>query len=308
MAAEQADAIVERPKTYADLQARPDFHPSLDQRAHALDRVLSDYHFPNNVPCGLSTCHRAHQTGFLVRTRSGLETAIGHICGRNIFGEEVWDLAAAKYVRERKRLDLLARAQEIQSSASSIDQAVEAVMADRFGVRWVRDVRQAFTTLLGDGLCDDLRIAHKRRSLDVTQARERSAADMDRLAEANKRHREAFRTETIVVGHLSSAEWLAFEFTRTLRDELQAELKDFLGVNPALLPTPSLRQRLKKFDGWEKRISDARAAARTAVEFLDEGNLGLLVWWIPDRLEARRQTLRLWIGSAAHTALLQGRS
>lgn len=302
---EQEHALVERPKVYADLQARPHFMQSLDQRNHSLAKVLTDYHFATKVPCGLSDCHTPHLTGFLVRTTSGVETAIGHVCGRKIFGDEVWSAAQAKYTRDRRRLDLLSRASEIQAQAHSIDQAVESVMADQFGVRWVRDVREAISKILGEGLCSTLRSYQKRGSLEVSQARERSAAEIDRLAEASKRPREAFRLETVIVGRLQSAEWLTFEFSKTLRDELQTEVKDFARINPDSLPTPALAQRLKKFDGWEKRISDARAAARSAVEFLDPENLNLLVLWIPERMMSRRQALHDWINSSAHRSLLR---
>ena len=308
MPPELGDALVERPKVYAELQARPDFRGSLDPHSHVLQRVLTDYHFPAKVPCGLSSCHTPHLTGFLVRTTGGLETAIGHVCGRKIFGEEVWDLAAAKYERQRKRLDLLNRAQFIQSSAATIRQAIEGAMGDRFGVRWVRDVRRAFQSILGEGLCDSLGADQKRGQLEVTQVRERSAAEMDRLADLWKRPREHFRNETYPVGRLQSAAWISFEFSKALRDELQTPLDEFSKLNPTDLPTPTLRQRLKPFDGWEKKVADASAAARTAVEFLDENNLRLLVLWIPDQMSGRRQALQQWIGSAAHLMLLHGKN
>lgn len=302
----QSDVLVERPKVYADLEIRSDFRKSLDPSAHKLSLVLSDYHFAKSVPCGLSQCHTAHQTGFLVRTTTGLETAIGHVCGKKIFGEEVWDIASQKYRRERERLDLLARAREIQSSAPAVQQAVEALMGSQFGVRWVRDVRKTISSLLGEDLFGNLGTAHRRGQLAVTQVRKRSDAEMDHMAEASKRPRESFRSETVVIGHLQSTEWVAFEFTKHLRDELQTPMQDFALIAPDAMATSDLRKSVKVFDGWEKRLSDAEAAAASARGFLASDNLTLLALWIPDRNLVRRRALQEWIDSGAHTLLCDG--
>lgn len=302
----QSDVLVERPKVYADLEIRPDFRSSLDPAAHKLALVLSDYRFAKKVPCGLSQCHTAHQTGFLVRTTTGLETAIGHVCGRKIFGEEVWDIASQKYRRDVERRNLLTRAHDIQSSAPAVRQAIEALMGSQFGVRWVRDVRKAISDLVGETLFGNLSTAHRRGQLEVTQIRKRSDAEMDRMAEASGRHRESFRSETVVVGHLRSTEWVVFEFGKHLREELQTPMQDFARINPETLETPELRKGVKVFDGWEKRLTDAEAAAASTRGFLDSDNLKLLALWIPDRNIAQRRALQEWIGSDAHARLCNG--
>src|SRR5262245_39067148 len=97
--------LVDRPQSYEEMRSRPRFHEVIDQKKHELLRVLSDYHFPKVIRCGLSECRTPHRDGFLVETKDGLETNVGHICGRNTFGE-AFDIASANYRRERDRQDL----------------------------------------------------------------------------------------------------------------------------------------------------------------------------------------------------------
>ena len=61
---DDATNLVKRPQTYEELQTRPDFRAPLDHKAFALRRVLTDYHFPKDVPCGLKSCRQPHQHGY----------------------------------------------------------------------------------------------------------------------------------------------------------------------------------------------------------------------------------------------------
>jgi hypothetical protein len=303
-----AAPLVERPKSYDDLLVRAAFREVLDRREHELRRVLSDYDFPKKVKCGLSGCRTLHLRGFLVETVDGLETLMGHVCGRKAFGDAVWDLASSQYRRDRERLDLLGRAEAIKAEAGAIEGRISRIFADRFGVRWIRDVRDAVRSLIGDGLCDALAVAQRRGELDITETQERSNAEIEKLAQLTSRPREHLRYVAHKLGRLSGLEWVTFKFSEKLRGELQSPLSDFVKLDHAAQPTPRLRKLVRQFDSWQKTLEDAEAAARTAVPFLNEENLRLLVLWIPKQKSGYREALSAWIGSPAHAELLAGRS
>src|SRR6266850_2429143 len=83
--ASSVPSLIDRPKTYEELAARPRFEAVLNQTQHQLKQVLSHYDFEKLCRCGLSDCRTAHRDGFLVETTDGLETNVGHVCGKKAF-------------------------------------------------------------------------------------------------------------------------------------------------------------------------------------------------------------------------------
>ncbi|MEM4988023.1 hypothetical protein V8G57_11555 [Collimonas sp. H4R21] len=73
-------------ESWEDVLERPGFTPDLDPNQHKLDSVIGRYVFGDMVKCGLSNCHTPHARGYIVATKSGLETNIGKDCGKKYFG------------------------------------------------------------------------------------------------------------------------------------------------------------------------------------------------------------------------------
>jgi len=73
-------------QSWDDVVSRPGFVENLDPQQHELDAVIGHYLFKDKVKCGLSNCHTAHGRGYIVLTKIGLQTNIGHDCGRKYFG------------------------------------------------------------------------------------------------------------------------------------------------------------------------------------------------------------------------------
>lgn len=66
-----------RIESWDDIVSRPGFLATVDPKAVKLKEIIGSYSFDTFIPCGLSTCHLPHGTGFLVVTDSGNETSIG---------------------------------------------------------------------------------------------------------------------------------------------------------------------------------------------------------------------------------------
>ena len=92
-----------------DLEARPDYEPSLAFHPHSARRfgsVIAPYRFLERITCGIAHCHQPHMAGYLISTSDGKETGIGGNCGKTHFG--------VSFTRERKRVDqAIARKQRI---------------------------------------------------------------------------------------------------------------------------------------------------------------------------------------------------
>lgn len=298
-------ALIERPKTFQEMQDRPAFQITLDQGKHELAAVLSDYSFPSMIACGLSKCRTLHNRGYLVETVDGLETNVGHRCGRNNFGE-AFDIARTSYVKQRDRADLLAQASRIKAEAPLLLQRISEMNRRRFGIKWVKTVRSSVQSILSDDLFQSLCTAAKRGDLLVTEARERTDAEIENIIARTRQQREQVRVETVDLGALAPMPWLNYDFGSKLRDELMVPLQDFIGLDLELLATPKLRAAVKKFDGATERLDEAGRALDTAQGFFSKANLELLVRWVPDRLAKRRRAVSEWASSKPCRDLLQG--
>jgi hypothetical protein len=255
---------------------------------------------------GLSDCRTAHRDGFLVETTDGLETNVGHVCGKKAFPD--FDLKRAEYKALRERRDLLDRASAIKSNVTGIRNRIAELDTAQFGSVWVESVRAAVGKVLGSDLFDSLRVAQMRGDLAVRIERERSAAEIKQIIDFNPRQRrEQVRTETITVGYLEPMPWLTFAFKGKLRDGLLGELERFACANHASMATPTLKRAVKALDGYERVVDEACEAAGGAVKFFAPENLAFLVQWVPDRMRSRRQAVAEWAQSAPCKRLAEGR-
>ena len=112
-------------ETWDDVVGRPGFVSNLNAQAHSLKAILGRYMFRDTVNCGLSECHTPHGKGYLVLTTDGLETNIGHDCGKKYFGVDFETLSRKldRDISEKNNRELLVtfsfRLEEIRARISS---------------------------------------------------------------------------------------------------------------------------------------------------------------------------------------------
>lgn len=88
------DSSFEKVKSWEDIAARENYHSKLELTDQQLSDVFGYYDdLPEEIPCGKASCRTGHRKGFLVITEEGLETNLGHVCGKNVFGIAFENLA-----------------------------------------------------------------------------------------------------------------------------------------------------------------------------------------------------------------------
>lgn len=75
-----------RVDSWSDVESLPGFTSILDPHEHKLSDVIGRYVFKEYIPCGLSNCRQKHGKGYVVSTKTGAVTNIGHRCGQTHFG------------------------------------------------------------------------------------------------------------------------------------------------------------------------------------------------------------------------------
>lgn len=80
---------------WQEIEELPGFTDHLDHNKHELKDIIGRYIFKDFIKCGLASCHKAHGKGYIVSTKSGPVTNIGHYCGKNHFKIEFEQLSKA---------------------------------------------------------------------------------------------------------------------------------------------------------------------------------------------------------------------
>ena len=75
-------------KSWDDITGRPGYTQTINPSEVKLKQIIARYNISPKQACGISSCGTAHNMGFLVVCEGGIETNIGHRCGKKIFGVE----------------------------------------------------------------------------------------------------------------------------------------------------------------------------------------------------------------------------
>lgn len=104
-----SDRGLVRIDSWDDVEGTPGFTREINPKEAELDRILGNYRLTDLVVCGLSSCHHKHFRGYLVATKDGRVTNIGHDCGKTHFGVDFETMAAAfdRDMRDAERRETL---------------------------------------------------------------------------------------------------------------------------------------------------------------------------------------------------------
>lgn len=123
-------------ESYAQLLERPRFLENLDTHVFKITKLIGIYSFKEPVKCGLSHCHHMHNRGFLSATEEGIETNIGHVCGRSLLGAANFDALKRvlnKDLREKRNREVV---RAFQGRIPEIKAAIHELNGQSFGARW----------------------------------------------------------------------------------------------------------------------------------------------------------------------------
>lgn len=252
---------------------RPKFKVDIDPLLHSLAEVLTPYSFSKEAPCGLSTCHQGHLHGFLVRTATGEETNIGHVCGKRHFGED-FDVANAAYHRIADRRNAVNRILTLKKQSSSVRQQVQELLDQRFGVRWVNSLIGSLHKRIGPTAFAHLAARAKSEDYSVLRVVERSEEEIVKIMRSTGKRRDQVHYVEEQVGRLPPMGWLRWDF----REELVlgvSEAFKIIGELSLECETKRLNDASKACFGWEARFRRAQTHLADAQRFLGADALGI---------------------------------
>jgi hypothetical protein len=118
----------------------------------SLNRIVDEYKLADEaLKCGLPSCRQPHKQGYIVELSDGRQARVGHICGKQRFGNG-WREKVAEHRRDRKRQAFRRRVAPMDALAR---EALDALASWNSPIRqlddFARELRQ-FDDLLYPGL------------------------------------------------------------------------------------------------------------------------------------------------------------
>ncbi|MFM4831267.1 hypothetical protein [Aeromonas media] len=274
-------------ENWEDIETLPGFTTNLDPKEHELNQIIGRYIFKDYIKCGLSNCHTPHGKGYIVSTKSGPITNIGHNCGKNHFDVEFDQLSKA-FERD---IALHTYRENIGSTLIVLDLYKEKISSIRSGTQGA-DALYRKSRLLAKGTsgCPEEAtsiISKMIRGRDpvISIEREASKKEVDDLEviQGKKLPRPYYIQEK--VGELSGLSFLFEE--NCLRSILVLDLEEgFKGLSKLDVDNGSFKE-LKRWSAWcydiERKIENIEGLIEVGLKLFQKNNLLKISEAIPDK-------------------------
>lgn len=235
-------------QSWEDVLDRPGFTDVLNPKEFKLKSILGVYSLPTKRHCGLSTCRTPHNRGYLVVADSGIETNIGHRCGKKHFGLD-FTQAKERFTTETNAQRFRENIGEIKNQLHSYRLEIESIRSESPSPEELyRRVHALMTRQFDEATI---------RKLNERSVRGESVVERD--VKISQREREIleesdfsveFRKETVfIISGLSAVK--NYKYIKSLMNEvLTSELEEFDQLDVDNLTYSSL----KSWNNWSSRL------------------------------------------------------
>ena len=251
------------------MQAREQFVEILDPAEHRLKAIVRSYAFKDEINCGLKNCRQGHKKGYLVATESGLETNIGHKCGKKYFG--------ADFQREHRNFQaLLAKGVELetiarfQAQATSHLERAASLWHDVRGGWWVARCQAIFESHQTQTIRSQLRDMRNSGNWGIWRYENRTAED-DWAAGLGFRRDEQFAR--IRIGELRGLNATKVSAQEIVNRSLLEKIERFREIDFRLMRSPEIVMVARWCGGLEGKFRAAALIVQDGRRFFSSENL-----------------------------------
>ena len=271
-----------RVESWDDIVGRPGFNGNLNPAEHVLSGIIGQYAFADKIRCGLSDCRTPHSRGYLVVTKSGVETNIGKDCGKNYFGVD-FETMATQFDRDMRDKQARERLWDFTFKLDELKQRIKALRAGERGADWVyKNSRPLVESGKGVPGVVIRRIADLLRTGDNALTTERKPTER----EIDLARVQGARPPRVIVEKVADIRGLeALQSQNDLRQilvvDLEEGIKEFEVLNVDKMKSTELSRWSKWAGSIEQKLDSATAAISSGQALLTPTNLQPLAILIP---------------------------
>lgn len=243
--------------------------------------------------CAYTSCHRWYGRGYVVQILDGRVFAIGHICGADLFGREIWGMAARSFdkavARHQMREALVERLRLVPLILERIDQ----LLYQPRGVMWHEKAVKSLTALCSAKILSKLDVRVSHLEADIYMSRARDDNDVNLGFRTTQSDSELIHE---LVGRFSGLGCLNRMSPRLLLvDQLRDQLHHYVGVSADSILERKRRQPFQRLiqSAPDKLLAAERRLAE-AQSFFTTENLRLLAFLADSPAERARLSRITW--------------
>jgi hypothetical protein len=265
---------IRRFKSMNEIRLLPGFVEKIQKGAQEFACFLGYYRLPRReVHCAKSDCNTPHGFGYVVMTKSGAITVIGHVCGEKVFGD-IFTAAAHSADAEMRRQMAESAIADALTLLPGYRQRADALMHGRRGALWLERAERSLQSHIPRRLAGEIYALASHGSGAIVRTRLRTRKDVPPLGTHGVPDvvEETFG-KIVGVGALAAP-----SPKRILTDQVLAEMPIFDATTPGYLVDNKLKHR--RFNEWvigiPHAIREAEDRLRRAIVFFETGNLRIL--------------------------------
>lgn len=262
---------------WSDIEKREQFVNRLSNTEHKLSHIFGYYELKEEIHCALSSCNQPHGKGYLVATETGLETNIGHRCGKRIFGVDFENHANEfdKYrENEERKLSIRAAKEKLEEWET----AIGSLRSSKPSILWVTAAIEELqnSNHVGRAAAMEIRSLSRTQDSNVTvDVKVKDKKYEALLFKFNKHFRESGEAlEQELVGKVKFLHVLLTEnHLKILFATAMANIKQVRECDENSVPSPVLADIAQKANGLQSEVQKVLAIYNDACFFLTRKNL-----------------------------------
>jgi len=262
---------------WTDVAKRKGFVNKLSNTEHKLSHIFGYYELKNEIHCALTSCNQPHGKGYLVTTETGLETNIGHRCGKNIFGVDFENHANDfdKYrANEERKLSIKIAKGKIEAWETSMQSLRSAKVSILWVITAIEDLQNS--NYVGRAAAAEFRSLSRTQDSTVTiDVKVKDKKYEALLFKFNKHFRDSGQAlEQEVVGKVRFLHVLLTEnHLKILFATAMENIKKVRECDENSVPSPILADISQKANGLQAQVDKVHAIYNDARSFLTRKNL-----------------------------------
>lgn len=241
--------------SYEDIAKRPRFKTEVDISITQIDKLITDYRFPEKHPCGKKGCHQPHNNGWLAVTTDNQECLIGSRCGKE-WGGDSFILQRNQLSKRQARNSQLTLISKTLQNAETIFDRIHEIKNRSKGATWLDKTIKKLEENCTQEIMQVIKSRARRGESAVENSRlktqeERDSDDASQAGSSSS----AYKTE--VIGQLVGLEVFNSDLREVLMDDIYSKLKTLQKLEPSALTTPALNKLTKEINEFELLFNKA---------------------------------------------------
>ncbi|HEN3433612.1 TPA: hypothetical protein U5D71_003709 [Yersinia enterocolitica] len=267
----------EKLSKWEEIICRPTFLEKLPKAEYKLSHIIGYYELKDEIHCALSSCNQPHAKGYIVVTDNGVETNIGHRCGRRIFGIE-FDSHASDFDKYRDNEERKLAIIFAKTKLYDWTQSLESLRSGGKDILWVTIALEDILNSKYFGRVGALEMRSLARTQNPNVTVDMKVVDSKLKAllfKFNKAFRESGEAlEEHSLGKVNNLHVLSSENNlKIMFSTAQDSIKQISACNIESAPSPELLAISQKSNTLENDIAKIHRIYKDALAFLSKKNL-----------------------------------